>query len=393
MRSCSYGEPAGRKIGRIGNYDLYPSRLAAGESADVLQPAARNTAIEFHFVYGPSAGGLLEPVLFDIATPGESIAEMTSDAMFKTRRIGITGKAPDDVLLLVERINGPFAASHAVSFLGAVEDALGIEPENNVLMGRIIELELERIRNHLHVAARMCEAAAFSVPYNALFYLREQVSRIIGSYTGHRFFYGLNAVGEVRADFTGVSASLEAVRKEASELFFPLLESKIFVDRLQGNGIVRDPGGVGPVARGCGRPYDARADSSTLPYEDLGFLPLTEAGGGDAMDRFLVRFEEIFQSADLIKTAEKRMSGTSSGRHPGEIGTGEGLGRVESPSGDLAYIVDLRGGMVQKACLLTPSAVNLPVFRRSTVGNVFTDFHFNWESFGIWISEIAVEFV
>jgi Ni,Fe-hydrogenase III large subunit len=24
-------------------------------------------------------------------------------------------------------------------------------------------------------------------------------------------------------------------------------------------------------------------------------------------------------------------------------------------------------------------------------GNIFTDFHFNWESFGIWISEAGVE--
>jgi Ni,Fe-hydrogenase III large subunit len=72
---------------------------------------------------------------------------------------------------------------------------------------------------------------------------------------------------------------------------------------------------------------------------------------------------------------------------------GEGLGRVESPSGDLTYLIKLNEGKINEISMLTPSKVNLPVFLNSTRGNVFTDFHFNWESFGIWISEIAVGFI
>jgi len=68
------------------------------------------------------------------------------------------------------------------------------------------------------------------------------------------------------------------------------------------------------------------------------------------------------------------------------------LGRVESPSGDLAYYLRLNRGSVEEVALLPPSLLNLISFSLSMRGNVFTDFQFNWESFGIWISEVGVKF-
>ena len=391
MRSYTTGSPSGRKIGEIDEYTLYEKTLVAQKPEPIIDnPKESDTT--FTFEYGPSAGGLIEPILFNILTTGELIKCMSSDPMFKKRELKVRGKSVEEAMPLVERINGPFAASHSIAFLGAVEDALGIEPDRHVSMERIIEVELERIRNHLYVAGRVCEAAAFGVPYNDLFYLREKVNRLIRDYAGHRFFHGINRVGAVDASFAGVSGSLETLRKEVKNNYDSLRESKIFVDRLQANGTVKDPDCLGPVARGCGHPYDARADSDTLPYGELGFSPIVEKdAAGDVMDRFIVRFEEIFQSIELIRDAEKRLGERR------EIGPRlnkddlRGIGRVESPSGDIAYLVELGNGKIDKIGMLTPSKVNLPVFLTSTRGNVFTDFHFNWESFGIWIAEIAVE--
>ena len=111
------------------------------------------------------------------------------------------------------------------------------------------------------------------------------------------------------------------------------------------------------------------------------------------MNRFMVRFEEIFQSIEIIENAEKKMIQGHMKDINGNNGICEGIGRVESPSGDIAYLVEVENMKINNIDLLTSSKTNLPVFLKSTKGNVFTDFHFNWESFGIWISEIAVDFV
>lgn len=392
MRAYSYGEPQGRRIGKLGEFTLYEKTLVKGHVPNVEGEVERSDTM-FNFVYGPSAGGLTETILFNMLTTGESIKSMSSDPTFKMRSLEVIGKRIDDAVPFIERVNGPFSASHSIAFLSAVEDAQGIDVDRNTMMSRIIEMELERIRNHLHVIARMCEAAAFGVPYNSLFYLRESVNRIISQYAGHRYFFGANGVGAVNSDFGGVSKSLIVIEKEVRELYNSLLESKIFLDRLQGNGIVTDLDCIGPAARGLGLRVDARADSGSLPYGKLGFSPTVEMGlGGDAMSRFLVRCEEISQSVELIKKAETKLGSHAKAKAHGSA-SGEGIGRVESPSGDVAYMVKLLNGRLRKIDLLSASSANLPVFQKSTRNNVFTDFHFNWESFGIWVSEIAVRFV
>ncbi|MGP8024640.1 MAG: hypothetical protein ACLQG5_11975 [Methanobacterium sp.] len=391
MRLYSYDGPSGRKIGEIGDYTLYSETLVREKS--VIKPyVTKESNTAFNFIYGPSTGGLIESTLFNILTTGESIKGMTSDPMFKLRELKVLGKNVKDAMPIIERINGSFTASHSIAFLGAVEDAMEIELDEYILMGRIIELELERIRNHLHVIARMCEAAAFGVPYNNLFYMREKINRLIEEYSGHRFFHNVNRIGEIDIDLIGVSKSLENICNDAKNTYDSLRDSKIFVDRLLDNGVVKDLDCIGPVARGCGYPYDARVDSTTLPYTELGFSPVIEKGKGDAMDRFIIRFEEIQQSTEIIGEAEKRLKKHTTRPYHME-NEGEGLGRVESPSGDLTYLIKLNEGKINEISMLTPSKVNLPVFLNSTRGNVFTDFHFNWESFGIWISEIAVGFI
>ncbi len=371
---------------------LYEKTLVKGHTQAVNTEVERNDTM-FNFVYGPSAGGLTETVMFNMLTTGESIKNMSSDTSFKMRNMEVIGKKIDDVIPFIERINGPFSASHSIAFLSAVEDAEGIEVDKNVLMNRIIEIELERIRNHLHVTARMCEAAAFGVPYNSLFYLREKVNRIISQYAGHRYFFGVNKVARINSDFRGVSKSITGVERETRDIYNSLLESKIFLDRLQGNGVVTTLGCIGPAARGLGLRFDARKDSDSLPYRKLGFSPVVERElGGDAMSRLIVRFDEISKSLELIKKAEAEL-GSSVKPNARSRANGEGVGRVESPSGDTAYLVKLSNGRLKTIDMLSASSVNLPVFQKSTRNNVFTDFHFNWESFGIWISEIAVRFV
>ncbi|BDB97885.1 formate hydrogenlyase [Saccharolobus caldissimus] len=378
----------GRKIGKIGNYCLY-DKVITEESCEEtnLSPDAKYYGA-FKFVYGPSAGGLLESIKFDITTDGERILNINS-IPYKIRKIKVTGLSWEDALLKIERINAPFSASHIIAFLLAIEDAMNIEQDYQTQLKRIALLELERIRNHLFVIARLTEAASLSVPTFHLLYLIEETNRLIGKLCGHRYFFGVNYINKVNCNFEKLFKILDIV-KEFRLIFEGLLESRIFIDRLQQNGILRDRDSIGPAARAAGLEYDARLELNILPYKEIGFK-IVKAEDADAFGRFLVRGYEIIESSKiLIELTDIIKDNTNTEEYKAINDEGEGLARVESPSGDLAYYVKIKEGRVTSAQLLSPSYVNLKSFMKSVKGTIFTDFQFNWESFGIWISEIGV---
>lgn len=378
----------GRKIGKIGNYCLY-DKVITEESCEEINISTDDKYYgTFKFVYGPSAGGLLESVKFDITTDGERILNINS-IPYKIRKIKVTGLSWEDALLKIERINAPFSVSHTIAFLLAIEDAMNIEQDYQTQLKRIALLELERIRNHLFVIGRLTETASLSVPTFHLLYLIEETNRLIGKLCGHRYFFGVNYINKVNCNFEKLFKILDIV-KEFRLIFEGLLESRIFIDRLQQNGILRDRDSIGPAARAAGLGYDARLELNILPYKEIGFK-IVKAEDADAFGRFLVRGYEIIESSKmLIELTDIIKDNTNTKEYKAINDEGEGLARVESPSGDLAYYVKIKEGRVISAQLLSPSYVNLKSFMKSVKGTIFTDFQFNWESFGIWISEIGV---
>ncbi|EQD38274.1 NADH-ubiquinone oxidoreductase, chain, partial [mine drainage metagenome] len=178
------------------------------------------------------------------------------------------------------------------------------------------------------------------------------------------------------------------IEKRFSALFESLQDSKIFVNRLQNTGKIDKHWLVGPAARAAGYRHDARIDSPSLEYGKYGFSTCVEEGK-DAFSRFLVRGNEVYSSFAIVNSIiadGSPVCATLSDMH----GTGIGVSRVESPQGDLFCYLSLKNDMVEKIEFCSPSASNIIAFEQSMPGNVFTDFHFNWESFGIWISEAGV---
>ncbi len=343
---------------------------------------------EFNFQYGPSTGGLMESVGITLTTPGELINSVAVDFSFKSRKLNLRGKSIRDALLTVERINGFHAASNSLAFLMSVEDALGMEVSEEVQKARILQLELERIRSHLEVIKRLCEPAGFGVPVNQLGYLREKISRIISRAAGHRFFFGANAPGYCSVSGSGINEKLREAGKEFQRIYAGLLESKIFLNRLQNNGLTRDNFLTGPAARASGLRYDSRIDSATLPYGDTPFYPVIREEK-DCFGRFNVRGEEILNSIDIIASLGNIKE---TGKPSLQEGDGQGCARLESPQGDIFYYAGLNNGLIEDIWHVSPGTLNIRAFQESMKGNIFTDFHFNWESFGIWISEVGVVF-
>ncbi len=382
------GKPDGRFIGNTKKYSIYGSHYNSTIEVVHEKPPERKPE-EFIFAYGPSTGGLMESVGLDILTPGEKITSISVDPTYKLRKIKVTGMGIQDALLRIERINGFHSASHAICFLRAVEDALQIEVPEEVQFNRIAQIEAERIRSHLLVIQKLAESAGFGVPVNQLSMIREKVSRIIGTQCGHRYFFAVNEIGKSRFMIDKLQEKLLEVIGEFRMISEGLMESKLFLNRLQNNGINRDPESTGPAARGAGIRHDARNELPVLPYEQLDYFPIVR-DEGDAFSRFMIRSDEIFQSYDIIKNIHASKSIERLDYDLQKMG-GTGMARIESPSGDLFYSVEIEKGNVVDIGMISPSWRNVLSFRRSMEGNIFTDFHFNWESFGIWISELGVD--
>lgn len=387
MVGFKFGNPQGRYLGPGGKYHVYSESISETPPNGIGPvPAHMPAPGEFNFQYGPSTGGMLESVGINLVTPGEMINSVDVDTSYKLRKMKIRGLDLNIALIMVERINGFHAAANAIAFTMAVEDALGMEVSDEVRKARIFQIEMERIRSNLEVLKRMCEPAGFGVPANQIGYLREKVSRIISQASGHRFFFGVNAPGSAAISSQGANEKLNGVKSEFRRIFHGLLESKIFLNRLQNNGVTLDQFLTGPAARAAGLRYDSRMDSNVLPYRDTPFYPVVREEK-DCFGRFNVRGEEILNSVDIIASLGK--INETQLQDPGK-GDGKGCFRLESPQGDTFYYVELAGGKISDIWYVTPGYLNLRAFRESMKGNIFTDFHFNWESFGIWISELGV---
>ncbi len=383
MKYYKFGEINGRYTGSSSGYDIYSNSISPGREvkneADNIMPG------DIHFNYGPLAGGLRETVNFNILTPGEYIKDIKINSHFKRRNIKIIDCDLKNALLKIERINGFHSASHSIAFLLAVEDALNID-NSKVIDSRIVELELERIRSNIDVLKGICESAGFSVPEKQLLILREEVARKISESFGHRYFFSVNNISSINV-FNN-KLDLKNIKKQFINIYENLLSSKIFLDRIQENGKIEDVESTGPAARASGYSHDARLDSESLPYK--GFIPVIE-NSCDSFARFQVRAREVLESIKIIENTELKSVEKESKNFNG---TGEGAARIESPAGDLFYYVYIVDGKIKKIIMVPPSFLNIGLFKKAIKNNnIFTDFFFVWESFGIWISELEVNFI
>jgi NADH-quinone oxidoreductase subunit D len=105
---------------------------------------------------------------------------------------------------------------------------------------------------------------------------------------------------EARVD--DLLGKLDDVVQEVWDL---LTNNRIFRDRMENVGPFTPADAVaygltGPVLRACGVDYDVRKDQPYLVYDRLEFdVPVGTKG--DCFDRYLVRIEEMKQSASMIR--------------------------------------------------------------------------------------------
>ena len=215
-----------------------------------------------------------------------------------------------------DRLNYVSPMLNNVGWSLAVEKLLGIEVPERCQYYRVVLGELSRIADHFTCnGASAMELGAFT-PFLWLLKVRDWVWDILERETGARMTHSFGRIGGMAAPPTpnfkdDVRQLIPELFKVVKETEIMLLRNRIFLDRMQGVGVLTKEqalsyGCTGPVARSTGIPYDVRKDNPYLVYDRFDFdVPIGE--DGDNWDRFMVRLEEIRQSIRIIEQALDQM--------------------------------------------------------------------------------------
>ena len=272
---------------------------------DRLRVRARGDDL-FVLPHGPVRSGVFEAIQFVIVTGGEDVTTIEVRPFFKHRGLEqrFEGVSLAHGAVLAERVAGIASVAHATAFAQATERALGVEPPRAAMLWRVVLAELERIANHLDVAARLAEDAALTVGNARFTILKEDILRLNATLTGTRFSRGMVVPGGIadqpRLSLDDLRTALDRFERELARDQRLLLATTSLTDRLIGSGqldrdTVERHGGVGPVARASAVSADARFERPYGAYPRLGFT-VAIRDSGDAMARLEVRFEEIADS-------------------------------------------------------------------------------------------------
>ncbi len=215
-----------------------------------------------------------------------------------------------------DRLNYVSPMLNNVGWALAVEKLLQIEVPERCQYYRVILGELSRVADHFTCnGASAMELGAFT-PFLWLLKVRDWVWDILERETGARMTHSFGRIGGMAAPPTAnfkddVLQLIPEIHKVVKETEIMLLRNRIFLDRMQGVGVLTKEqalsyGVTGPVARSTGIPYDVRKDHPYLVYDRFDFdVPVGE--DGDNWDRFMVRLEEIRQSVRIIEQAIAQM--------------------------------------------------------------------------------------
>ena len=333
---------------------------------------------------GPVHAGVIESGHFRFHVVGDRILHLDARLFYKHRGLekAAEGSALEAGLAYACRACGACAVTNGVAYALACEAARGLRSGRELARIRTVLLELERIWSHLNDIAAACAGTGLAAGNNRFAELTERARRLNAVLTGHRFLFGSVRVGgsdlALDEDIVRVARTeLALLREDATSGWRELSFNASFQDRLPDIGIVdaydvRRLGTVGPAARAAGVAEDVRSLAPELAYED--FRPVTPKRAiGDVQARVEQRALELWQSLDILERLLDRPiapAAAERGWPEAEIG----VGRVESPRGATACIVERSGDRVERLHLRTGSYANWPSVAHAAAGDLFPDF-------------------
>ena len=327
---------------------------------------------------------------------------------------------------IASRMNYVSPIANDIAWHTAVETLFDIDITPRCKAVRTILAELGRIQDHLlSVGAAALDLGAFTA-FLYGFNERERIYDILDYISGQRFHPDWTRVGGAMSDlpdeevFKGMVNTFihDQMPPAIADIQKLLNQNRIFRDRTEGIGVISRDDAIawsmtGPVARASGVKRDLRKDEPYLCYaenwDNRGAQAVTfkvpVATSGDVFARYLVRLEEIKQSASIIQQLIDRIPagpmnvGGDSKAHlpdkPSVYGSIEGLihhfelvmtnrgwtapigeayGANETANGELGYYIVSDGGpRPWRAKCRPPSFINYQSFSKMIEGHLLSD--------------------
>lgn len=278
------------------------------------------------------------------------------------------------------------AVSNVYGYVLGVEKLMGLEVPERAQYIRITMVELNRISSHLlWLATHALDIGAMTV-FLYCFREREEILKLFEGLFGARLTTHAFRVGGLWKDLTpGLEAAIrrfvDQFPQRVDEYEQLLTNNRIWLERTKGVGVISgeeaiDYGLSGPPLRGSGVPYDLRKVRPYGGYDRFEFdVPLGEHG--DTYDRYLIRIEEMRQSARLVVQVLDRLpTGPIRGRVPRILKppVGEYYSAIEGPRGELGYYIVSDGSPQPfRVRIRPPTFINLQALRRLVRGHLVAD--------------------
>jgi NADH-quinone oxidoreductase subunit C/D len=239
------------------------------------------------------------------------------------------GKDIVQILHLVDKINLSSAPHLSIAWAKTVEELFRIKIPERAQALRLVLLELARVADHLTVLSSICLESKQS-EYKLYLNAREKIYELIEKYIGHRFGLGAAVIGGVKEDLphgwiVEYQAVVDVLSKNLRLINNSLVGQRNFRQHLEGEPVdaqsILQWGVSGPAMRAAGLNFDLRKSQPFYFYQDIDFdIPV--GINGSTYDRYLIRYEEIFQSLRIMTQVLDNLP----------------LGEVISPLFDKGYI-------------------------------------------------------
>ncbi|HKQ03483.1 MAG TPA: NADH-quinone oxidoreductase subunit D [Blastocatellia bacterium] len=333
----------------------------------------------------PSTHGVLRVIL---KLDGETVTDLDCDIGFLHR--GVEKIAEHDTYAMItpywDRLDYVAAVSNDLLYVEAVEKLLQVEVPKRAQYLRVILTELQRLASHLlWLGTHAMDIGAVTVLLYC-FREREEILKLFEDFIGARLTAHAFRIGgfwwDAYPEFEQrVRDFLKILPSRIEEYETLLNANRIWLQRTVGIGIISSEDAIdlsltGPCLRGSGVRYDVRKATPYAAYSDFNFeIPIGE--NGDTYDRYLVRLEEMKQSALII---EQALDGLPEGPVMAKVPkiikppVGDVYHTIEAPKGELGvYLVSDGTGKPYRMRVRPASYINLQSLKKMAVGHLIAD--------------------
>ena len=269
-----------------------------------------------------------------------------------------------------------------------MEKLAGLEVPERAEYIRVVLAELNRIASHfMFMGAFGTDIGVLGTPFMYSFREREVIQDLFEEVTGERMMYAYFRPGGVAWDVPDdfeerCRGVLAQARRGIDDIDGLLTENEVILARCQGLSPVTPEDAIswgltGPMLRATGLKHDLRRAEPYSIYDRFDF-DIPTGSQGDVYDRYLVRLEEMKQSARIVEQALGQLPEgpivAEGMKRILRVPPGEVYMRNESPRGEYGiYIVSKGGEKPYRLKVRAAAFSNLSALRAMTVGNYVAD--------------------